>query len=96
MKYEIRKLIISYSKAIAREERARRLKLENLLKFLENHLTDNLKKQQYELSKCELDEIYDIIAEVVIRQQYEVGEKSNNFFLKKRCKIPRGKSLNLL
>ena len=51
MKYEIRKLIISYSKAIAREERARRLKLENTLKFLENHLTDNLKKTAIRIIK---------------------------------------------
>ena len=46
LKYEISKFIISYSKAIAKDERARRLKLENMLKFLENNLTDNLKKQQ--------------------------------------------------
>ena len=85
LKYEIRKFIISYSKVIAKEERARRLKLENTLKFLENNLTDNLKKQQYGLLKCELDEIYDKIAEGVrVRsrcQQYEEGEKSNKFFL---------------
>ena len=85
LKYEIRKFIISYSKVIAKEERARRLKLENKLKFLENNLTDNLKKQQYGLLKCELDEIYDKIAEGVrVRsrcQQYEEGEKSNKFFL---------------
>ena len=85
LKYKIRKFIISYSKVIAKEERTRRLKLENTLKFLENNLTDNLKKQQYELLKCELDEIYDKIAEGVrVRsrcQQYEEGEKSNKFFL---------------
>ena len=45
LKYEIRKFIISYSKSIAKEERARRLKLENTLKFLENNLTENLKRQ---------------------------------------------------
>ena len=85
LKNEIRKFIISYSKAIVKEERARRLKLENTLKFLENNLSGNLKKQQYELLKCELDEIYDKIAEGVIvwsrSQQYEEGEKSNKFFL---------------
>ena len=84
LKYEIRKFIISCSKVIAKEERTRRLKLENALKFLENNLTDNLKKQQYGL-KCELDGIYDKIAECVrVRsrcQQYEEGEKSNKFFL---------------
>ena len=75
LKYEIRKFTVSYSKAIAKEERARRLKSENTLKFLENNLTDNLKRQQYELLICELDEIYDKIAEGVrVRrrgQQYE-------------------------
>ena len=48
-------------------------------------MTDNLKKQQYGLLKCELDEIYDKFAEGVrVRsrcQQYEEGEKSNKFFL---------------
>ena len=85
LKYEIRKFIISYSKVIAKEERARQSKLENMLKFLENNLTDNLKKQQYGLLKCKLHEIYDKIAEGVrVRsrcQQYEEGEKSNKFFL---------------
>ena len=101
LKYEIRKFIISYSKVIAKEERARRLKLENTLKFLEKNLTDNLKKQQYGLLKCELDEIYDKIAEGVrVRsryQQYEEGEKSNKFFLNlEKVRKSRGKSVNLL
>ena len=85
LKYKIRKFIISYSKARAKEESARRLKLENTLKFLENNLTDNLKKQQYELLKCEGDQICDKIAECVrVRrrcQQYEESGKSNKFFL---------------
>ena len=33
LKYEICRFIISYSKAIAKEERARRLKLENMQNF---------------------------------------------------------------
>ena len=56
---------MSCSKVKTKEERARRTKLENTLKFLENNLTDNLKKQQYELLRYELDEIYDKIAEGV-------------------------------
>ena len=48
-------------------------------------MTDNLKKQQYKLLKCELDERYDKIAEGVRVQsrcqEYEEGEKSNKFFL---------------
>ena len=54
LKYKFRKFIISYSKAITKEERVRRLKIENTLKFLENNLTENSKKQQYELLKCDL------------------------------------------
>ena len=44
LKYKIRKFVISYFKAIAKEEKARQLKLENTLKFSENNLTDNLEK----------------------------------------------------
>ena len=84
LKYEICKKSCSYSKAVTKDKRARQLKLENTLKFLENNLTGNLKKQQYELLKFKLDEIYDKIAEGVRvrsrQQQYEEGEKSNNFF----------------
>ena len=64
LKYKIRKFIISYSKAIAKYESDRRLKLENTLKFLKSNLTNKLKKQERELLKCELDEIYDKIAKV--------------------------------
>ena len=49
--------MIPYSKVIATEERVRQLKLENMLKILENDSTDNVKKQQYGLLICELDEI---------------------------------------
>ena len=101
LKHEIRKFIISYSKAIAKEERAKQLKLENTLKFVENILTDNLKKQQYQLLKCELDEIYDKIAEGVrVRsrcQQHEEGEKSNKFFLNlEKVRGSRGKVRKLI
>ena len=101
LKYEIRKFIISYSKAIAKEERARRLKSENTLNFLENTFTDNLKKQQYELIKCELDEIYDKIAESIkVRsrcQQYKEGEKSTKHFLNlKKVRGSQGKVCKLI
>ena len=43
-----------YSKAMAKEERARRLKLENMQKILENNLTDNVNKL-YELLKFEIN-----------------------------------------
>ena len=41
LKYDIDKLITSYSKAITKEGKATQLKLENTLKILENNLTHN-------------------------------------------------------
>ena len=56
-----------------------------MLKWLENNLTDNLNKPQYELLKSELDEIYNKVAESVRVwrrcQQYEEGKKTNKFFV---------------
>lgn len=54
-----------------------------MLKFVESNLTDNM-QQQHELLKCELDKLYHKVAEGVKDrsryQQYEEGEKSNQFF----------------
>ena len=48
-------------------------------------MTGNVKKQQYELLKCELDEIYDEIAkDLRVRSRchyYKEGEKSSKFFI---------------
>ena len=44
LKKDIRKVIIFYSKPMAKEEKARQLKLKNALKILENNLTDTVKK----------------------------------------------------
>ena len=56
-----------------------------MLKLLENNLTDNLNQQQYELWKYELDDIYNKVAEGIKVwrrcQQYEVGKKTNKFFV---------------
>ena len=41
LKYDIDKVITSYSKAITKEGKATQLKLENTLKILENNLTHN-------------------------------------------------------
>ena len=85
LKKDIRKVIIFYSKPMAKEEKARQLKLKNALKILENNLTDTVKKQQYELFKSEVHEKYGKTAESVrvrSRSQYYKGEeKSSNFFL---------------
>ena len=64
-------------------------------------MTDNLKRQQYELLKCELDEIYDKTAEGVKArsrcQEYEEGEKSNKFFLNlEKVRGPQGKVRELI
>ena len=48
-----------------------------MMKIIESNLTNNVKKQQYELLKCEVDEIYDKVAEGVrVRsrcQHYQEG-----------------------
>ena len=64
-------------------------------------MTDNLQKQQYELLKCELDEIYDKIAEGVrVRsrcQHSEEGEKSNKCFLNiGKVRVSQGKVPKLI
>ena len=59
------------------------VKLENMLKILENNLTKSSKKK-YDLLKCDLNEIYDKVAEgttVQIRcKQCEKGEVYSNIF----------------
>ena len=85
LKQATAKFMISYSKAITKKEKARRLKLENTLKILGNNLTDNVKKQQYELLKYNFDEICDKIAQGVRVQSrcqhYNHRQKSSKFFL---------------
>ena len=63
-----------------------------MLKLLEKSLTDKGKKQQYELLKFELDEIYDKVAEsfrVLSRcHHFKEGQKPSRIFLnleKVRC-----------
>lgn len=46
-------------------QRVRKVKLENMLKILENNLTESIKEEMLTQSKCDLDEIYDKLANVI-------------------------------
>ena len=84
LKYEIRKFSIEFSKKAAKERKATQLELETRLKELES--TDNyLENDEYVTKKINLEKIYDDYIEGVrVRSkcnEYELGEKSNKYFL---------------
>ena len=61
LKYEMRKFTISYSKVKAKNSREKRAHLENKLKVLEQNLTSEQFKREYDVCKQELNTIYDEI-----------------------------------
>ena len=69
----------------AKNSREKRAHLENKLKVLEQNLTSEQFKREYDVCKQELNTIYDEIGTgIKIRSRcnwYEFGEKSNKFFL---------------
>ena len=84
MKYESRKFCIKYSKAKAKERRKNQSDLEARLKALED--TPNFfQNDEYIAKKAQLDQMYDNQVEGArIRSKckdYELGEKSNKYFL---------------
>ena len=85
MKFEIRKLTISYFKIRAKNNRKIKNDLENKLKDLENDLGNHDKLQKYNKIKSEIEDIYEKFVEgAKVRSKciwYEEGEKSTKFFL---------------
>ena len=84
LKYEMRKASIEFSKKVAKDRRANQQDLEKCLTELEN--TENyITNEVYVRKKLELEKIYDNYIEGVrIRSkcnEYELGEKSNKYFL---------------
>ena len=85
MKFEIRKLTISYFKIRAKNNRKIINDLENKLKDLENDLGNHDKLQKYNKIKSEIEDIYEKFVEgAKVRSKciwYKEGEKSTKFFL---------------
>ena len=85
LKYEIHKFTIGYSKNKAKLKREKVSFLEKKLKGLEQNLNNEETKLQYNSFKDELNDIYEEISNgTKIRSccnWYELGEKSNKYFL---------------
>ena len=86
LKYEIRKFTIGYSKSKAKLKREKVSFLEKKLKDLEQNLNNEETNLQYNSFKDKLNYIYEEISNgIKIRSHcnwYELGEKSNKYFLK--------------
>ena len=88
IKYKCREACRTYSIQKSKERRARRVELEKKLADLEQLLrtnnTENI-SEEYDISKSELDQLYDYItAGIIMRSKsswYEHGEKSSKYFL---------------
>ena len=85
LKYEIRKFTIVYSKNKAKRKREKVSFLENKLKDLEQNLNNKETNLQYNSFKGKVNDIYEEISHgIKIRSccnWYELGEKSNKYFL---------------
>ena len=84
LKYEIRKFTIQYTKKKSREKRKHKLDLESKLDSLKS-LNISEESSQYKKVHEDLEKVYDEIATGIrIRSKcnwYELGEKSNKYFL---------------
>ena len=85
LKYEIRKFTIEFSKNKANLKRKKLSRLKVKLTELEQNLSNDKAKEQYNAYRGEINEIYNEIRNgMKIRRKcdwYEFGEKSNKFFL---------------
>ena len=85
LKYEIRKFTIEFSKNKAKLKREKLSRLEVKLTELEQNLSNDEAKEQYNAYRGEINEIYNEISNgIKIRSKcdwYKFGEKSNKLFL---------------
>ena len=85
LKYEIQKFSIEFSKNKTKLMREKITRLEVKLEELEQNLSNDEAKEQYNAYRGKINEIYDEISNgLKIRSKcnwYEFGEKSNKFFL---------------
>ena len=88
LKYKIQKFTIEFSKNKAKLKREKLSCLEGKLTELEQNLSNDETKEQYNAYRGETNEIYDKISNSIkIRSKcdwYEFGEKSNNLTIEKR------------
>ena len=84
LKYEIREFTVEFSKNKAKLKREKLSRLEVKLTELEQNLSNDEAKEQYNAYRGEINEIYNEISNgVKIRSKcdwYEFGEKSHKFF----------------
>ena len=84
LKYEVKIFSITYTKKIAKEKRANKLNLENKIASF-NSLNTDENDENFKKAREDLEKIYDDIATGIrIRAKinwYELGEKSNKYFL---------------
>ena len=85
LKYEIRKFTIEFSKNKAKLKREKLSRLEVKLTELQQNLSNDEAKEQYNAYRGEINEIYDKISNNIKSSSkcdwYEFGEKYNKFFL---------------
>ena len=96
LKYEIRKFTIEFSKNKAKLKREKLSRLEVKLTELEQNLSNDEAKEQYNSYRGEINEIYNEISNgIKFRSKcdwYEFGEKSNKFFLTiEKCRATQTK-----
>jgi exonuclease III len=85
LKFEIRCCCIRFSKKNAKEVRAKKVKLESIVKDYESRACPTNKEDEYLAARLELDQMLDRVAKgYILRakcQVYEGGDKSTKYFL---------------
>ena len=84
-KYNIRNYTIAFSKKLAKNTNKNSVDLESKLRHFERHYENYVDKIDYKVCKQQLDAIYEGKAKSIKiigkYNWYELGKKSNNFFL---------------
>ena len=85
LKHKTRKFSVEFSKNKAKLRREKLSRLEVKLKELEQNLSNDETKEQYNVYRGEINEIYDDISnDIKLKSKcnwYELGEKSKKLFL---------------
>jgi hypothetical protein len=99
LKYEVKKFTMTYSKKIAKEKRANKENLEKKLATMNENNVDH-DNEDFKKTRDDLEKIYDGIATGIrIRSKcnwYELGEKSNKYFLNLETKNAKTSTITKL